>query len=322
MTGIKVVYEVEEIRGTCPVYELGQRLVIDSPAPGQEILNMEESDAVCVRVIDNMWTRLMWQFASDRVREHLAGVDGECRISCPMPGGPYTPCGNVIFRIYKRDELPSEGSKPAWDVTFPEDDDTQYPPEDIRPDLVEYPQQGFNIELIVEKVYGCCPVSVEGDKMVFNSGIDHEASSVSSDLPEFWGNYSEGTRHGALCPIALQSALPYINGMIIGTQAKDAGLALEGEDGFFVCPAWGPPTCEALVVFRLHPSPAKRHSVDAWYEELAKAGHYAVPSYFLEHFASVDTKEKRKEIITEWKRLGKPYLWEGWRNPPTQPRRR
>ena len=99
----RVIYTVEEIRGSCPVYKVGDRIVMDSKYP-VEVINLKESDAVCVRVLDNMWSQKIWQAANDTAIEHLSGISGECRIGCSMPGKPYTPCGYVIFRI-KRENL-------------------------------------------------------------------------------------------------------------------------------------------------------------------------------------------------------------------------
>lgn len=103
MPQYQVIYEVEEIRGSCPVYKEGDKIAIDTKYP-TEVINLEKSTAVCVRAIDNMWSRVTWQMASDDVINHLRGVDGECRIACSMPGEPYTPCGYVIFRI-KREKI-------------------------------------------------------------------------------------------------------------------------------------------------------------------------------------------------------------------------
>ncbi|MFZ5631454.1 MAG: TIGR04076 family protein [Bacillota bacterium] len=100
MENNKIIYEVEEIRGSCPVYKVGDKIVIDSQYPVEK-LNFKESDGLCMRVTDSMWTRLTWQFGNDELLKHLYGVTGECRIACPMPGKPYTPCGYVIFRIKK-----------------------------------------------------------------------------------------------------------------------------------------------------------------------------------------------------------------------------
>jgi hypothetical protein len=99
----RVIYEVEDMRGSCPLYKVGDRIVIDSLG-STEVINLKESSAVCLRVIDNMWNCLVWQYGSDRIVTHLSGVNGECRTSCTMPGEPYTSCGYVIFRI-RREKL-------------------------------------------------------------------------------------------------------------------------------------------------------------------------------------------------------------------------
>ena len=57
-----------------------------------------------------------------------------------------------------------------------------------------------------------------------------------------------------LCSIAFHSVQPYIISMSMGVSAQELGIAIDGEDGFVMCPAWGPPTCEAAVVMRRIPS--------------------------------------------------------------------
>jgi len=94
----RVIYEVEEIRGTCPIYKKGDKIVTDSQYP-VEVINLKESDAVCMRVFDNAWCHSMYQAGSDNLLAYLAGGTGECRIACSMPGKPYTKCGYVIFRV-------------------------------------------------------------------------------------------------------------------------------------------------------------------------------------------------------------------------------
>ena len=100
----RVTYEVEEIRGICPVYKVGDKIVFDSKYP-VEIINLDKTDAVCSRVLDSMWTRHIWHSADNPTIKYLTGVAGECRVACPMPGKPYTPCGNTVF-IIKRERIP------------------------------------------------------------------------------------------------------------------------------------------------------------------------------------------------------------------------
>lgn len=210
----------------------------------------------------------------------------------------------------------------AWKVKFEEKPETQYPPMNYRPEEVKYPLAGCNnITVYVHKVYGCCPITVEGDEIVFYGfTLSPDDSKISSELPMFL------TKEGKpmFCFVALRNLYPYIIAMTLSVSAAELGISSavggKDEDGYLQCSAWNNPNCEALVIFRLHPEPVEKGALDAYYEYLAKAGHVGVPSYFLERFASDETKEKRKRLIEEWERAGKPKLWEGWRNPPCQPR--
>ncbi len=94
----RVIYEVEEIKGTCPVYKKGDKIVVDSQYPA-EVINLKESKAVCMRVLDNMWSQSVFQAGNDKTVAYFSGELGECRIVCSMPGKPYTKCGYVMFRI-------------------------------------------------------------------------------------------------------------------------------------------------------------------------------------------------------------------------------
>ena len=93
----RVIYEVEEIQGTCPVYKVGDRIVLDAQYP-TEVVNMKETTAICRRIFDNTDMPLHLQYGSDKLIAYVAGGVGEVRFACPMPGEPWTPCGYVIFR--------------------------------------------------------------------------------------------------------------------------------------------------------------------------------------------------------------------------------
>jgi uncharacterized repeat protein (TIGR04076 family) len=177
------------------------------------------------------------------------------------------------------------------------DETLQYPPSGEVIEPVEYPRKGYYVEVSVEKVYGCCPQSVEGDKYNY----------VGFNAME-----------PGLCGIAEHSIHQYIVGMCIGTKAVDMGIAKDGEDGYVMCPAWGPPTCEAQVIFKLHPVAIEKMPLDEWYEALAQMGHHSVPSYFRENFLPGEAKEAREAQIKEWEKAGRPKFWEGWRNMPAQ----
>lgn len=195
--------------------------------------------------------------------------------------------------------------------------ETQYPPVNLRPRTVEYPMRGCsNVTVFVHKVYGCCPISVEGDKITFKGfSLSPAECKISSELPMYFTE----NKKPMLCFVALKALYPYVIAMTLGVSAAELGISTGGEDGYVKCAAWGPPSCEALVIFRLHPEPVEKGALDAYYEYLAKMGHTSVPAYFLENFATEETREKRRKQIEEWVKAGKPKFWEGWRNPPCQP---
>lgn len=178
------------------------------------------------------------------------------------------------------------------------DDETlQYPPASEIKEPVEYQRPGYYVEIHVEKVYGCCPHTLEGDKYNYVGFTAMETG---------------------LCGIAEYSLHPYISGLSLGVKAVDMGIAKSGDDGYVMCPSWGPPTCEAQIIFRLHPVPVEKMPVDAWYEALAQTGHHCVPAYFLEKFGTEELRASRKNDIEEWVKAGRPKFWEGWRNMPAQ----
>jgi len=86
-----------EIRGKCPVYEVGDRVVIDGPR-----IVLEKSDAVCVHALSSL---LHYVVALDEnvdpSKLGLSKEKGSAYIQCVDPGEPYTNGGTVIFKCRK-----------------------------------------------------------------------------------------------------------------------------------------------------------------------------------------------------------------------------
>ena len=89
--------EVYEVRGFCPVYKVGDKMVIDGPN-----LLLDRTDAVCIHALS---TLLHYVVALDHgVDPVVLGLtkpeDREhAYIQCVDPGRPYTEGGTVIFRV-------------------------------------------------------------------------------------------------------------------------------------------------------------------------------------------------------------------------------
>jgi len=86
--------EVCEITGECPVYKVGNRMVIDGPK-----IVLKETDAVCVHALSSL---LHYVIALDEgVDPRKLGLSKESEnayIRCVDPGQPYTDGGTVVFR--------------------------------------------------------------------------------------------------------------------------------------------------------------------------------------------------------------------------------
>lgn len=88
-----------EIRGKCPVYKVGDRIVID----GSEIV-LAETDALCVHALSSLLHYvLILERGGDPVELGLTKFEDKehAYIQCVDPGEPYTRGGTVIFKIKK-----------------------------------------------------------------------------------------------------------------------------------------------------------------------------------------------------------------------------
>jgi uncharacterized repeat protein (TIGR04076 family) len=92
----KLILTVKEIRGKCPVYKLGDRIVVDSP----EIVTAE-TDALCIHALGSMLSMLVplargvsFKDLGLSVKEGNVGY-----IQCLDPGPPYTLGGTVVFEV-------------------------------------------------------------------------------------------------------------------------------------------------------------------------------------------------------------------------------
>jgi uncharacterized repeat protein (TIGR04076 family) len=93
-----LIIEVEEIRGGCPVFKKGDRMVFS----GGFDLEVERTDALCSHAMGPLLPFL--QSLSRGVPPAALGLakDGEdAFIHCPDPGEPYTGGGTVTFRIIR-----------------------------------------------------------------------------------------------------------------------------------------------------------------------------------------------------------------------------
>jgi uncharacterized repeat protein (TIGR04076 family) len=92
----RLVITAKEIRGKCPVFTPGNRLVIDGP----QILP-QKTDAICVHALGSMLSMIVALSKGVSFKElGLAKEEGEVGyVQCLDPGPPTTSGGSVIFEI-------------------------------------------------------------------------------------------------------------------------------------------------------------------------------------------------------------------------------
>jgi len=89
--------EVVEVRGHCPVYKVGDKIVIDDP----EVV-LEKTDALCTHALSSLLHYvLVLEHGADPVELGLSKPEDRehAYIQCVDAGEPYTHGGTVIFRV-------------------------------------------------------------------------------------------------------------------------------------------------------------------------------------------------------------------------------
>ena len=90
---------VDEIKGHCPIYKLGDRIIIDGP----EIV-IEKTDALCTHALSTILhytTILDHEWIPLELGLTRKGDEDHAYMQCVDPGEPYTEGGTVIFRCRK-----------------------------------------------------------------------------------------------------------------------------------------------------------------------------------------------------------------------------
>ena len=85
--------KVCQIRGSCPVYKVGDKMTIEGP----EIL-LGKTDAICVHAFATLLHYVVaLEKGADPVKLGLSKDRGHAYMQCVDPGEPYTEGGTVVF---------------------------------------------------------------------------------------------------------------------------------------------------------------------------------------------------------------------------------
>ncbi|HDZ35872.1 MAG TPA: TIGR04076 family protein [Thermococcus sp.] len=85
---------VIEIRGKCPVFHTGDRIVVEGPT-----INLKETDAICTHAFASLLPYIVALRKGIKPNELGLGRGEKAYIQCLDPGPPYTDGGTVIFEI-------------------------------------------------------------------------------------------------------------------------------------------------------------------------------------------------------------------------------
>ena len=92
----KLLLKAVEIKGNCPVYKIGDKIVIEGPE-----INLHQSDKVCVHALFSLGTFIV--ALREGINPQSLGLAKEdnkkAHFQCLDPGQPFTDGGTVIFEV-------------------------------------------------------------------------------------------------------------------------------------------------------------------------------------------------------------------------------
>lgn len=97
----RLIITINEIRGKCPVFRVGDRIVVESPK-----IVVDKTDGICIHAFGCMLSMIVPLSRGISFKQlGLAKEEGDKGfIQCLDPGKPYTDGGTVLFEI-KRERI-------------------------------------------------------------------------------------------------------------------------------------------------------------------------------------------------------------------------
>ena len=91
----RVIITVKEIRGHCPIYKVGDKILIE-----KFYINSKNSQNICIHALSSMLTLLSsFLHGSSAVELGIGSQENIGYLQCPDPGSPYTKGGTVLFEL-------------------------------------------------------------------------------------------------------------------------------------------------------------------------------------------------------------------------------
>lgn len=91
----RVLISVLEVRGSCPVYKIGDEILLE----GFYIISNQSAN-ICIHALSALMSLLSAFSHGASARDlGIGSKDDEGYVQCPDPGPPYTKGGTVIFHL-------------------------------------------------------------------------------------------------------------------------------------------------------------------------------------------------------------------------------
>ncbi|WP_297469714.1 TIGR04076 family protein [Thermococcus sp.] len=84
----------KEIRGRCPVFKVGDKIVVEGPK-----VKLDETDAICTHAFASLLPYIVALRKGIKPSELGLGRGDKAYVQCLDPGPPYTDGGTVVFEI-------------------------------------------------------------------------------------------------------------------------------------------------------------------------------------------------------------------------------
>ena len=93
-----VILEVKEVRGFCPLYKAGDKIVIK-----EFYIDSKSSKNICMHFLSATSTLLSaFIHGTSAIKLGIGSKEDVGYLQCPDPGPPYTKGGTVIFELRRK----------------------------------------------------------------------------------------------------------------------------------------------------------------------------------------------------------------------------
>jgi len=93
-----IILEVKEVRGFCPLYKIGDKIVIK-----EFYIDSKSSKNICIHFLSAAFTLLSaFIHGLSAIELGIGNIEDVAYLQCPDPGPPYTKGGTVIFELRRK----------------------------------------------------------------------------------------------------------------------------------------------------------------------------------------------------------------------------